>query len=257
MELVELAEGEWFGAICAPVGAWPWPASPISVLSVEPLKTGQGRLRLRFVAVFQPDGPRVTDATFQVLRRTHSHIVLQSLGDADQQPSLTLEPMSDEWLTQYWPDLLERTFVPAAYAADGPQDRLSLAYFSTASVIEHGVLPTSFPVDPHPMPIACKTLPFERQYDRLDSCLIRRGVLPKEMEDKWFAYVEQDVLVLRRSWTGYTIYTVELMRTGDGLETRRVTVNRDPEQYKCTDDAEDVGLLDRLIDHLILGKSYG
>nr|MBQ4457217.1 macro domain-containing protein [Clostridia bacterium] len=78
---------------------------------------------------------------------------------------------------------------------------------------------------------------FELMADLSDKQLdiLRHGHLPKEMEDKWFWYMEDDVLYAHRSWTGHCIYIADLSQKG----RFRITVNRDPEQYRCTDIQED------------------
>ncbi len=65
--------------------------------------------------------------------------------------------------------------------------------------------------------------------------LLRRGHLPLEMEDKWFRYMEGDLLYVHRSWSGFCIYIADFSEKGK----IRVTVNRDQEQYACTDMEED------------------
>ena len=65
--------------------------------------------------------------------------------------------------------------------------------------------------------------------------ILRHGHLPQGMEDKWFWYMEGDVLHAHRSWTGYCIYIADFSEKGK----IKVTVNRDPEQYTCTDIEED------------------
>ena len=74
--------------------------------------------------------------------------------------------------------------------------------------------------------------------------VLRKGNIPKEMEDKWFWYMEGDTLYAHRSWTGYCIYIV---RFTDGDE-HQVTVNRDPDQYGCTSAEEDTVTLNKLLD---------
>ena len=73
---------------------------------------------------------------------------------------------------------------------------------------------------------------------------LRRGNIPQEMEDKWFWYMENDTLFAHRSWTGSCIYMIEFQSDGN----HRVTVNRDPDVYKCTDIEEDRETLNGLLD---------
>jgi len=69
------------------------------------------------------------------------------------------------------------------------------------------------------------------------------------MEDKWFTFYEEPWLHLHRSWSGFCIYQVqfELIATGS-YRVAQVIVNRDPEQYKGTDDKADALLLAVLLD---------
>ena len=56
-------------------------------------------------------------------------------------------------------------------------------------------------------------------------------MFPKAMEDKWFWYTEGSTLFAHRSRTGYCIYKIDF---GKGCR-HTATVNREPEQYGCTD----------------------
>lgn len=78
---------------------------------------------------------------------------------------------------------------------------------------------------------------FELTINILDEKLgvLRHGHLPQEMEDKWFWYMEGDLLYAHRSWTGFCIYIADFSEKGK----IKVIVNRDPDQYKRTDVNED------------------
>ena len=73
---------------------------------------------------------------------------------------------------------------------------------------------------------------------------LRRGNIPKQMEDKWFWFMEGDTLFAHRSWTGYCIYRIDFGPDGNHI----VTVNRDPEQYTCVSIEEDAEKLNKLLD---------
>ena len=64
------------------------------------------------------------------------------------------------------------------------------------------------------------------------------------MEDKWFWYMEGSTLWAHRSWTGHCIYQIDFKEDDHHV----VTVNRDPEQYKCTRIEEDIESLNKLLD---------
>ncbi len=89
----------------------------------------------------------------------------------------------------------------------------------------------------------------QEEYDR-----ILRGLIPREMEDKWFIFMEGDVLCLHRSWTGYCIYQVEFAEESGTHVARTVKCNRDRDQWKGTDDQYEVELLRFLIRGLLLGE---
>lgn len=251
---IELRSGMWCGASFAPVEADAWASSPVYVTTVEPLKTGKNLLHLCFVAVFQPGGSVAHAADYRVLLRAETHLVLTPAQGSGQ--SLMLEVLSREWLAQHWPSFLERDFpAPIHWEGDAQSDLLSLAYFGDARVIERGVTAASFSCPKPPMPAQSVVLPFVRAYEGLDACLLRRGLLPQSMEDRWFVYLEGDQLLFRRSWTGLLIYSVRVAAGPGGLHSRSVVINRDPAQYGETNDADDLSLLDQLIDRLLLGKT--
>jgi hypothetical protein len=66
--------------------------------------------------------------------------------------------------------------------------------------------------------------------------------VPEAMEDKWFWYMQGNKLYAHRSWTGICIYIVEFC-PGHVL---RVHVNRNPKQYYCTSDEEDLQTVNKL-----------
>ena len=87
------------------------------------------------------------------------------------------------------------------------------------------------------------------QYER-----ISRGLIPREMEDKWFIFMEDDVLYFHRSWTGVCVYQVELAEEAGVHVTLTVKVSRNRNQYRCTDDRYDAELLRFLIHGLLVGE---
>ena len=84
----------------------------------------------------------------------------------------------------------------------------------------------------------------ERSFTPGQMKALRRGNIPRAMEDKWFWYMEGDTLYAHRSWTGYCIYRIDFSPD----DHHRVTVNRDPAEYKCTSIDEDRDKLCKLLD---------
>ena len=95
-----------------------------------------------------------------------------------------------------------------------------------------------------PMPDRHETFVLHRSFDKQEMDILRMGHIPQEMEDKWFWYMEGSTLFAHRSWTGYCIYEIGFREDDDPV----VKVNRDPEQYKCTDIEKDRITLNQLLD---------
>lgn len=72
---------------------------------------------------------------------------------------------------------------------------------------------------------------------------VSHGFLPKSMDDKWFIYMEDKILYIHRSWTGFCIFTVKFEKIGMRYETQEVWVTRDRNQYQSNGLQEDIALL--------------
>lgn len=94
------------------------------------------------------------------------------------------------------------------------------------------------------MPEKNETFILNRSFSEDEMNALRRGNIPKAMEDKWFWYMEDNTLWAHRSWTGYCIFRIDFKEDGNHI----VTVNRDPEQYGSTDKEEDIETLNGLLD---------
>lgn len=105
-----------------------------------------------------------------------------------------------------------------------------------------------------PLPESRAELSYRRRFDAKELERLTIGLLPQQMEDKWFIYFEEDWLYFHRSWTGTCIYTVVLDAAGAGKKVALAWVNRDPEQYKKADDLYDTEILGYLIERLLLGR---
>jgi uncharacterized protein (DUF1810 family) len=104
-----------------------------------------------------------------------------------------------------------------------------------------------------PPPAARTVLPYSRTFDERELDRVQRGLVPEQMEDKWFIFWEAPWLFLHRSWTGICIYGVRLAPKGAGATVEEAWANRDPEQYREADDAYDAAVLAFLVDRLLLG----
>jgi len=101
-----------------------------------------------------------------------------------------------------------------------------------------------------------KRLPlgYEAEFSEIEGKMIQKGIVPEEMEDKWFVYLEGDYLNFHRSWTGALIYWLKMEQTTTGLKVVDSWVNRDEEEYKETDLGYDRKFLNFLIRRMLLNE---
>ena len=104
------------------------------------------------------------------------------------------------------------------------------------------------------MPPATAVLDYTGRFSLEEFERISHGLIPEEMEDKWFIYHDGTTLHLHRSWTGICIFEVEFQEIGAEHVVRRALVNAEKSQCDRTDDAYDSALLHFLISNLLLGK---
>ena len=104
------------------------------------------------------------------------------------------------------------------------------------------------------MPAACKELALSGSYTAEEYKRISFGYVPQEQQDKWFIYMEGEWLHFHRSWTGTCVFQLQIVPGEIGYEVTKAVVNRDPEQYRASDDEQDVKLIAHLVDQLLLGR---
>jgi hypothetical protein len=106
-----------------------------------------------------------------------------------------------------------------------------------------------------PMPAQQITIVLDRVFSSEEAALLKLGFAPREMQDKWFIYFENDVLHFHRSWTGYCVYQVFFAPEADGaLRMTRATISRDPEQHKETRAERDAWMISNVIDSFLLRR---
>lgn len=99
-----------------------------------------------------------------------------------------------------------------------------------------------------PMPSASTNITVEKLYSQEEFDRIAAGVIPEQMEDKWFIFYEAPWVYLHRSWTGFCIFKVRFEVIGESVKIAEVYVNRDPTQQMNTDDERDASMLRILLD---------
>jgi hypothetical protein len=108
-----------------------------------------------------------------------------------------------------------------------------------------------------PLPGTRAPILYERRFTAEEHARVILGLVPVQLEDKWFIYFEDGLLRLHRSATGACIYGVHLSAGGDGGDGSVVTeawVSRATGEYTRTDDAYDARLLSFLVERLLLGR---
>jgi|APSaa5957512622_1039677.scaffolds.fasta_scaffold53425_2 O-acetyl-ADP-ribose deacetylase len=97
-------------------------------------------------------------------------------------------------------------------------------------------------------------LKIDRTYSQEDFMKIDRGFIPESMEDKWFIYIEENLLRIHRSWSGICIYLVRFEDYENSIRISKAWANRNSNEYKETDDVYDAHLLLWIIDMFLLGR---
>lgn len=106
----------------------------------------------------------------------------------------------------------------------------------------------------HGMPSKHKTvLLHETIYTSDEVNRIKLGFIPKEMEQKWFIYCDDEYIYFHRSWTGYLIYKLPIHKISDGSwSIKSAIVNNDSSQFQCPADDENERTIFELIDYFLL-----
>ena len=105
-----------------------------------------------------------------------------------------------------------------------------------------------------PLPDARSLVVLNRPFSAKDLRRIRKGLIPEQMEDKWFIYWQDSTLFMHRSWTGYCVYEISFSVVAEDIHATEVRVNRDPEQYTGTGDEHDAKMALYLVDALLLRR---
>ena len=65
---------------------------------------------------------------------------------------------------------------------------------------------------------------------------LRLGVVPAQMEDKWFVYFHNQYIHFHRSWTGYEIYRAKLISDENTYYIDEFWVESNPDRYQMPDE---------------------
>lgn len=108
-----------------------------------------------------------------------------------------------------------------------------------------GARPGDWKVQPFPEHTA--QLPLKRDLTPQQFAILQHGLLPEQMEDKWYVVWHDDALWMHRSWTGICVYRLRFAVDRDRVAVIETLVNRQPGQYQGTDE-HDLHLVNELLD---------
>ncbi len=98
-----------------------------------------------------------------------------------------------------------------------------------------------------PFPNRHITIPMDVTISSEAMNIVKYGHIPDAMEDHWFMYCDDTTIRYYRSWTGFCIYVAKYESDGINTKIIELMVNREPEQYGCTDNENDVALFMALL----------
>jgi len=94
-------------------------------------------------------------------------------------------------------------------------------------------------------------IPYSASFSAEDFDTIRQGLVPAQMEDKWFIFFESNVLHIHRSWTGAGTFKVEFRSDAEGAH---VVAAKSVSGSISKDTVVSANLLGFLIDRILLGR---
>lgn len=106
----------------------------------------------------------------------------------------------------------------------------------------------------HPLPETKVQMHLSHTYTDEEYQRMQMGVIPHEMEDRWFIYFDDGWLFFHRSWTGSCIYQVRLEAGASGWSIAEAWANGDPNQFRAP---EDTRLFQEVVDYVLLYELRG
>ncbi len=106
-----------------------------------------------------------------------------------------------------------------------------------------------------PFPGQSAAIPYFRFFSEHEFSMIKKGFYPKDMDDPWFLYFEDDSLNFYRVQTGYCIFMMTIAPDERGnCRAVKVLVNRDPQQYSRDFLSYNALLFNYLLEELVFSK---
>lgn len=102
-----------------------------------------------------------------------------------------------------------------------------------------------------PEPVAREWFKLPLTFTKEEGEKLRRGHIPRVMEDRWFVFYENEWLHFCRSWTGAHIYGLNIVDTPNGMQSSECWASRDPEHYHNILMDQDKALLSEIISFVL------
>lgn len=64
------------------------------------------------------------------------------------------------------------------------------------------------------------------------------GFMPRNMDDRWFVYFENDWIYFHRSWTGYEIFKAQIYQDNNGYFVKDFWVESNTEKFNLSDEKD-------------------
>ena len=98
-------------------------------------------------------------------------------------------------------------------------------------------------------------LPYRATFDAHQLELLKRGFIPRNMDDKWFIYYEEPYLYLHRSWTGLPKYRVTLKNIANGADVSEALCSSPLADISPVSLDYEAALLDLFVSNILLGQA--
>jgi hypothetical protein len=100
-------------------------------------------------------------------------------------------------------------------------------------------------------------LPYERAFNLDEAERLAWGLIPQDMDDKWFIILRAGSLDFYRSWTGLHIYRLTITQMEAGLVAGPLLVDGERPPHPHYPDEWHINFVNRLIDRVLAQPHFG
>lgn len=93
-----------------------------------------------------------------------------------------------------------------------------------------------------PMPKMHRVITLDLSFSAEEFQALQKGIIPRQMEDKWFIYFEDNNIYCHRSWTGFCAYIGKFKEVNGQYHLYEVEVNDNSKQYEPQSDRYELNL---------------